>query len=266
MDIRKWYNKYSIDCDIYYESESTRKTYRYCVNTFLKHFKNEREPKNLKNEDIKKWLLSFKTINTRKQMLCGINSFYKLTVGMPKKIKSIPYPKKQKSLPKIIDSVFLENSINNINNLKHRSILSLGYGCALRVSEVVNLKIQDIDSKRMLIHIRNSKGGKDRYVKLSDNMLLLLRRYYKKFKPTSYLFNGQQSFKYTASSCNKLVKNYLGDQYHFHLLRHSGLTVMHENGVDIATLSKIAGHNSIKTTMIYTHISNNAIKNCFSPI
>ena len=266
MNIIKWTNRYSIDCDIKYQSLSTRKTYKHCLSKFLNHFKNELEPKTIKTQKIKEWLLTFKTLNTRKQMLCSINSFYALSVGMPSKIKSIPYPKEQKSLPKIIDSEYLKETILSIDNLKHKAIIMLAYSCALRVSEVINLKIEDIDSNRMVIYIKNAKGRKDRIVRLSPMLLKTLRAYFKKHHPENYLFNGQIKIKYTASSCNTIVKKYLGLDYHFHLLRHSGLTNMHENNVDIATLSKIAGHNSIKTTMIYTHVSNNVIQNCYSPI
>ena len=107
MNIRKWEGKYSIDCDIKYPSASTRSTYKHCVSKFLKHFSNEVEPKAIPTQKIKEWLLTFETSNTRKQMLCAINSFYKLSVRMPQKIASIPYPKKDKSLPQVIDTDFL---------------------------------------------------------------------------------------------------------------------------------------------------------------
>lgn len=98
MNIRKWQERYSIDCDIKYQSKATRNTYKMCVKNFLKHFKDQPEPKAIPNQLIKQWLLSFKTLNTRKQMQCAVNSFYKLTVKMPSKISKIPYPKKQKTL------------------------------------------------------------------------------------------------------------------------------------------------------------------------
>lgn len=262
MNIRKYTNLYSKDCDLKYQSESTRKTYKYCVAKFLNHFKGEIEPKAIPTTKIKDWLLTFKTLNTRKQMLCSINSFYTLTVKMPNKIKAIPYPKKAKSLPVIIDTAYLIDSINAIQNLKHKAILMTAYSCALRVSEIINLKISDIDSKRMLIIIRNAKGNKDRIVKLSETVLKTLRLYYKKYTPNEYLFNGQNSLQYTSTSCNKLVKKYIGPQYHFHQLRHSGATAMLENGTDVSIIQKLLGHNSIKTTMIYTHVSTNAIQNC----
>lgn len=266
MKTVKYNNLFSVDCDTYYQSECTRKTYKYCVNKFLTYFSRYEVPKQIPNQKIKEWLLTFETLNTRKQMLCSINAFYKLTVGMPKKIKSIPYPKKEKKLPRVIDKKVLLEQISNIVNTKHQAIISLAFSVGLRVSEVINLKIEDIDSKRMNIHIRNAKGRKDRIVPLSPTVLKLLRFYFKEYRPTEYLFNGQTKLKYTSSSANKIVKKYLGSDKHFHLLRHSCFTAMHENGEDISTIKKIAGHSSIKTTLIYTHISNESLQRITLPI
>lgn len=216
MNIRKWEYLYSNDCDLKYNSLSTRKTYKYCVSKFLNYFHAEAEPKSIPTPRIKEWLLAFPTLNTRKQMLCSVNSFYCLSVGMTKKIKSIPYPKKVKRLPIVIDTAFLSDTINEIGNIKHKAILMVAYSCALRVSEVINLKIKDIDSQRMIVFISNAKGGKDRIVKLSDHLLKTLRVYFTAFKPKEYLFNGQFTNQYSSSSCNKLVKKYIGVDYHFH--------------------------------------------------
>jgi site-specific recombinase XerD len=124
------------------------------------------------------------------------------------------------------------------------------------VSEVINLKISDIDSSRMIIHIRQAKGNKDRIVPLSPNVLATLREYWKKERPKGYLFNGQNGRpQYSSVSCNAIVKQYLGKHYHFHLLRHSSATQMLENGTDLRLIQKILGHRNSKTTEIYTHVS-----------
>lgn len=266
MDVRKWENRYSTDCDIKYQSAATRKTYKHCVSKFLKHFSTEHEPKAIPTQKIKLWLLTFKTLNTRKQMLCSVNSFYKLSVGMPKKISSIPYPKKDFKLPVVIDTDYLIERISDIKNEKHKAILMLGFGCGLRVSEVVNLKMQCIDRKRMLILIKNAKGRKDRYVVMSEKLLRALEDYARKYRPKEYLFNGQVSIQYTASSCNKVVKKYLGKQYHFHQLRHSNATALLESGTDISVIQRLLGHKNIETTQIYTHISTNLLSKVTMPI
>lgn len=181
-------------------------------------------------------------------------------------LDKIERPKKIKALPKVIDSEHLKNIILNIENKKHKAIIALGYSCALRVSEVVNLKRKDIDIKRMLIHIRNSKGRKDRFVKLSPELLNIIIDYGKEYRPKEYLFNGQFSLRYSITSCNKIVKKYIGDDYHFHNLRHSGATTLLENGTDISIIQKILGHNQIKTTMLYTHISKAHLSNVNMPL
>jgi site-specific recombinase XerD len=136
----------------------------------------------------------------------------------------------------------------------------------LRVSEVINLKIEDIDSSRMIIHIKSSKGKKDRIVPLSPNILALLREYYREYRPSVYLFNGQKSLQYSSTSCNNLVKKYIGNQYHMHLLRHSCFTNLLENGTDLRIIQKIAGHSSSKTTEIYTHVSNQILQKVNLPL
>lgn len=142
----------------------------------------------------------------------------------------------------------------------------LAFSVGLRVSEVINLKIEDIDSKRMVININQAKGRKDRIVPLSNEVLKTLREYYKLHRPSVYMFNGQKEIQYTATSCNKLVKQYLGEKYHFHLLRHSCFTTLLETGTDLRVIQKIAGHASSRTTEIYTHVTNKTLNRVILPI
>jgi integrase/recombinase XerD len=118
----------------------------------------------------------------------------------------------------------------------------------------------------MIINIQEAKGRKDRIVPLSNKILILLRDYYKIYKPKEYLFEGQSKLKYSTTSCNKIVKKYLGHKYHFHLLRHSCFTSMLESGTDLRIIQSIAGHNSSKTTEIYTHVSTNFLSTVITPI
>jgi site-specific recombinase XerD len=196
----------------------------------------------------------------------AIRFLYKF--GLNKKYDKVSFkrPKSEKKLPQIIDHNHIITQLVKIENLKHKTILSLAYSIGLRVSEIINLKIEDIDSKRMLIHIKNAKGRKDRIVPLSENILTLLRDYFKEYRPVEYLFNGQNSPKYSTGSCNAIVKKYLGEKYHIHQLRHSCFTNLLEKGTDLRIIQKIAGHSNVKTTEIYTHVSNQLLNKVSLPI
>jgi len=271
MDIRKWSDKYSIDIRLLYNSDNTRKNYISQVNCFLLHFENEIEPKSIPNEKIKLWLLEAKTINTRKHRLCAINSFYKHTVGMPSKIQKIPYPKAVKKLPIVLSKDEIQRMFDVCDNLKHKVILSILYACGLRVSELINLKWCHIDRSRMVINIIGAKGNKDRQVMLPESLIPLLEKYYRAYQPQEYVLNGQSGIQYTDRSVLQVVKQ-LADKagihkrVYTHLMRHCSFTHMCEGGTDINIIKVLAGHNNVKTTMIYTHMSHNIISNVNSPI
>ena len=181
-------------------------------------------------------------------------------------LSKIERPKSEKKLPQVIDHNHIINQLSKIENIKHKAILTITYSVGLRVSEVVNLKIEDIDSKRMLIHIKNAKGKKDRIVPLSQTVLILLREYWKEYKPKIYLFNGQNSYQYSIQSCQKIYKKYIDESSSIHTLRHSSFTNLLENGTDLRIIQKIAGHSSSKTTEIYTHVSNQLLSKVNLPI
>lgn len=203
--------------------------------------------------------LNYSSISHQNQYISSVKLLYKYVVKCELSNFTIERPRKEKHLPRVIDKDFLIQKICSISNKKHRAILSIAYSVGLRVSEVINMKISDIDSERMVITIRQAKGRKDRIAPLTDNIIKLLREYYKEFRPKIYLFNGQNSLKYSATSCNQLMKKYLGKQYHFHLLRHSCFTNLTDQGVDLRVIQKLAGHKSSKTTEIYTHVSSNLL-------
>lgn len=242
-------------------SKNTIENYVCQVDLFLQEMENKfTEPAKVNEKAIIDYLLRFKSHNTNKHAQCALRLFYKSIIHQPHKFRYVPYPKKMKSLPKVIDKDFLLSRINCIQNIKHRAIISLAYSTGMRVSEVINLKISDIDSRRMIIHIKNSKGRKDRIVPLSPAILHLFRNYYKEFRPKEYLFNGQNSPQYSSRSCNLIVKKYIGKEYHFHTLRHSNATALLEAGTDLRIIQKHLGHNSSKTTEIYTHVSTNLLQ------
>ena len=220
------------------------------------------------SDDFQSYLDNYQFTSTsqQNQIINSIRFLYKF--GLNKKYDKVSFkrPKKEKKLPQVIDGNFIKTQLDKIENLKHKAILTLTYSVGLRVSEITNLKIEDIDSKRMLISIKNAKGKKDRIVPLSQTVLELLRNYYKEYKPSIYLFNGQNSNQYSIKSCQSLYKKYIDKKSSIHTLRHSCFTNLLENGTDTRIIQKIAGHNNVKTTEIYTHVSNQLLNKVNLPI
>lgn len=247
-------------------SHRTIEIYSHYFEKFL--IEVNKYPQHLVSSDFQKYLnnFNFSSVSQQNQIINSIKFGHEKVLN--KKYNKIDFkrPRKEKKLPKIIDKDHLLLNISKIENLKHKSIISLAYSTGMRVSEICNLKIEDIDSKRMILYIKNSKGKKDRIVPLSNKILILLRKYFKLYKPQTYLFNGQKSLKYTPASCNKIVKKYLGENHHFHQLRHSSFTNLLENGTDLRIIQKIAGHSSSKTTEIYTHVSSSLLNSIKLPI
>lgn len=267
MNIGKYVELYSEDLRIKNYSENTILNYCNQVKLFLIYFNNKAtKPSEISERQIKDWLILADSINGRKHRISAVKLFYKLTGKQPLKFRHIEYPRSEKKLPKIIEKEFLLDAISKISNSKHKAIISLAYSTGMRVSEVCNLKISDIDSKRMIITIRQSKGRKDRIVGLSEKILEILRVYFMEYKPKEYLFNGQFDLQYSSTSCNQIVKKYLGKEYHFHLLRHSNATALLEAGTDLRIIQKHLGHASSKTTEVYTHVSTNILSKMALPI
>lgn len=200
----------------------------------------------------------FKSTSKQNQVISGLKFLYFRVMGKVDKFPEFKRPKKSKSLPKIVDKDVMLSRINSIKNLKHRAILSLAFSTGMRISEMSNLKIDCIDSSRMLILVENGKGKKDRYVKLTDNILELLRLYFKSYKPKTYLFNGDRKLKYSTSSLSKISHKYL--KCNFHRIRHSAATAMMEAGTNMRILANQLGHSDTRTTEIYTHVSNDMIQ------
>jgi site-specific recombinase XerD len=267
MNIGKYVQLYSEDLRFKNYSENTIKNYANQVELFLKYFQDvATKPSEISESKIKEWLMLANSINGRKHRLSAVKLFYKITGKQPLKFKHIEYPKSERKLPKIIDKSHILASIESIENIKHKAIIMLAYSTGMRVSEVCNLEIKDIDSKRMIITINQAKGRKDRIVPLSIKVLEVLRQYFIEYQPKQYLFNGQFDLHYSTTSCNQIVKKYLGKDYHFHQLRHSNATALLESGTDLRIIQKLLGHSSSKTTEIYTHVSTALINRVQTPI
>jgi site-specific recombinase XerD len=247
-------------------SKRTAVCYLYHIKQFLGS--TEIPPTRLGSHDFQSYLdiYQFSSISQQNQVINAIRFLYKF--GLDRKYDKVSFkrPKSEKKLPRVIDGEFIKEKLSKIENLKHKAILTLTYSVGLRVSEIVNLKIEDIDSKRMLIHIKNAKGRKDRIVPLSPNVLNLLREYFKEYRPSEYLFNGQFSSQYSIGSCQKIYKKYIENDGHIHTLRHSCATNLLEKGTDLKLIQKILGHSSVKTTEIYTHVSNQLLSKIELPV
>ena len=247
-------------------SAKTIDNYLGHIHKFL--LKQEKSAAHLNSKDFQSYLdnYQFTSVSQQNQVINSIRFLYKEVLNKKYDKVSFKRPKSEKKLPRVIDGDLIKDKLSKIENLKHKTILTLTYSVGLRVSEIINLKIEDIDSKRMLIHIKNAKGRKDRVVPLSETVLHLLREYWKKYKPQEYLFNGQASKQYSIGSCQAIYKKYIDPNSSIHTLRHSSFTSLLENGTDLRIIQKIAGHSSSKTTEIYTHVSKQIISKVKTPI
>jgi len=183
----------------------------------------------------------------------------------------IPRPKKKSSLPKVFSKNDITKIFTKVDNPKHLLMLKLCYGMGLRVSEIVNLKVTNVDSHRMLVHIEAAKGKKDRYVTLPSSILDDLRRYYRVYRPKTYLFEGQYGGQYAIRSVQAVFKDAMrkakiNKTVGIHGLRHSYATHLLECGTDMFFIQKLLGHKDIRTTEIYAKVSNRQIGNIKSPL
>lgn len=253
-------------------SEKTIKNYSCQLKLFLNYFKDRPKAKEISAKEIEYWLLKKININSRKHCRCSINAFYNLVIGQPEKLRFIPWPKKEERLIEYITQDEMQKLVSVCQNKKHKAIMCLMFGSGLRISEVINLRPEHIKSDVGIIEIIQGKGKKDRIVQLGEPLLKILREYWKEFNPKGgYLFNGQFEPQYSQRSINEFLKRYalaagIKRNIHAHLLRHGFATTSLEMGTDIRYIQKLLGHNSIKTTIRYTHVSTNIVSKTPSPI
>jgi integrase/recombinase XerD len=209
--------------------------------------------------------------NTLHSRINAIKFYFEQVLGRERFFIEIPRPKKHEILPKAIHQLDIKKLFEVTTNLKHNTMLKICYGMGLRVSEIIGLKITDIDSKAMQVLVERGKGKKDRYVHLPDSVLSQLRTYFKEYQPKIYLFEGQYGGQYSIRSAQKVFsgamqKAKINKVVGIHGLRHSYATHLLEAGTDIVFIKELLGHNDLKTTLRYTHISTRTIKNIKSPL
>lgn len=209
--------------------------------------------------------------NSLHSRINAVKFYYEKVLFQEKIFLEIPRPKKQSKLPKSLNMYEIRKILDATENLKHNTMLKLCYGMGLRLSEILNLKISNIDSKNMRVHIERGKGKKDRFVNLPDSILDQLRSYYIAYKPKVFLFEGQYGGQYCSRTVQQVFKNSLkkaniNKKVGIHSLRHSFATHLLENGTDIRFIQELLGHNDIKTTFVYTHVSDRTIRKIISPL
>jgi integrase/recombinase XerD len=211
--------------------------------------------------------LSENTIHSR---INAVKFYFEQVIKREKLFIDIPRPKKKLQLPNVLAISQIEKLFAQLGNLKHRTMLYMAYSAGMRVSEVVALKVNDIHSERMVINIKGAKGKKDRTVNLSEGILILINKYLEQYTPKLWLFEGQYGGQYSDRSLQqtfqraKLAAKII-QPVTFHSLRHSYATHLHESGTDIKLIQELLGHNDIKTTLRYTHVSKRTIENIKSP-
>jgi len=260
--------------EIEHYSFNTVKTYVSMFEKFINHYK-EKELSDINENDIRNYLqhlagMKFSS-SYNKQVICSIKFYYEKVLGMPHRFYKIEAPRNEFRLPRVISKEDVQLLINSTNNLKHRCIASVLYSSGIRRSELINLKIEDIDSKRMMVFVRRAKGRKDRFTLLSEQLLKDLREYIKRYKPKIYLFEGIAGGKYSGTSVLNVVKNAgiksgIRKKVTPHMLRHCFATHLLEAGVDLRHIQILLGHSSSRTTEIYTHVAMNNIRGIKSPL
>lgn len=206
----------------------------------------------------------------QRQIIGALKLFYSELYKRNIQVNYLQVTQREKTIPVVLTINEINAIIDALPNIKHKAIITLLYSSGLRIGELLNLTQKDVDSERMMVYIKGGKGKKDRYTVLSQKALLLLRQYYLQYKPKVYLFEGQYGGKYTSESCGQFFRKALKQakirkKVTLHTLRHSFATHLLEQGVGITHIQKLLGHNSINTTLIYTHIASDALRNIKSP-
>ncbi len=255
-------------------ANNTIRSYVSCFESFINYY-SDRDLLSLDENDVRTYLQTLVQQNKSDSYInVTINSikfYYEIVLGMPNRFYAIERPRKRKRLPIVLSKEEIVLLIKNTNNIKHRCIVSLLYSAGLRRSELLNLKLIDIDSTRMLIRVEAAKGNKDRYTLLSENLLKDLRIYFKQWRPQDYLFEGPKGGPYSGSSVKEIVvraarKSGIQKKVTPHILRHSFATHLLENGTDLRYIQSLLGHSSSKTTELYTHVAVNNFRMIKNPL
>ena len=255
-------------------SPATQRSYIHAVSKFSRHF--GRSPDRLGLEDVHAFQvhlistgISWASLN---QIVCALRFFYGVTLRQDTIPERIPYARQPRKLPVVLSADEVVRFLEAVSSLKSRVALTTAYAAGLRVSEVIGIKIADIDSQRMVIRIDHGKGGKDRYVMLSAQLLAILRSYWQLARPKHWLFPGRsedtpiQPNVLHAACRSAVAAAGLDKRVSVHVLRHSFATHLLENGTDIRIIQVLLGHENLPTTARYTRVSTHVIATTKSPL
>jgi integrase/recombinase XerD len=255
-------------------SPHTQAAYLRAVAQFAQHFR--RSPDQLQREHVREYLLGLVqrgvAWSTYNQVRCALHFFYRVTLQKDWPKEEIVCAKTPKRLPVVLSRGEVAQFLGSIRNLKHRVMCATLYAAGLRISELLALQVTDIDSKRMVIRVRQGKGQKDRYVMLSPKLLELLREYWRAQRPRDWLFPGQVVGRPMTMYAFANICRYLSRQSGIakrvtpHRLRHSFATHLLEAGVNIRVIQALLGHRSLRTTALYTFVSPEAVTATQSPL
>lgn len=263
------------DMELEQKPANTQRAYIRNVAALAKFF--GKSPDQLDREQIRAYLVYLVqekkyAPSTYRQVLSSLRFFYRKTLEKDWLVPGIQHTRVEKKLPVVMSMQEVDRFFAALESLKHRAILMTAYACGLRVSEVVKLRVSDIDSDRMMVHVQQGKGRKDRYVPLSKRLLVVLREYWKAARPEDYLFPGRNPGRHLSETtvwrhCKRAAKEAgLKKNIVTHTLRHSFATHHLENGTDLRTIQVLLGHKNLNTTALYTHVSNKQIASAASPL
>jgi len=282
---KKWYHNRPIDLVVLQEykktltikraSDNTKRVYISMFKRFLAYFSGKAINSLTTNNitDYMLWEIEQNNISAtfQNQLINAIKYYYEKTLGHSRTVYSLPRAKKKKHVPTVLNKSELKQVFSKIDNLKHRCIISLLFSAGIRRNELIKLKPEDIDFVRKIVTIKKGKGDKERISILSDFSIKCLKQYILDYKPKEWLFVGQTGGQYSSSSIWKIFDR-LKKQYKIekkgsvHLLRHTFATSLLESGTDIRYIQNLLGHNSLKTTQVYTHVANHKLIKIKSPM
>lgn len=256
-------------------SRWTQRAYLQAVSQFARHF--GRSPEQIIREEIREYMLylirerkvAWSTYNIAR---CSLRFLYEQTLGQTNVLQGLPCPKEPKRLPVVLTLDEVAKFFEACPSPRYLTLFQCAYAGGLRVSEVANLRVNDIDSQRMVIHIQQGKGGRDRYVPLSPRLLETLREHWRRYKPAEWLFPGEpETQPITTGSVMRYCRHVseeasLGKRVTMHSLRHSYATHLLEAGTDLRSIQVLLGHRNLKTTALYTHVSQQRLAATPSPL